>query len=480
MILCDKAPMLRFVLACALLAGCGQALNGPFQSGQRLRARVLDGGQGAVSLQGWFDAELGTACEFHVATDGRLRCLPTSAEGRIGWTETDVLYDDAACSHPLTAVALDAPAPAMVLGEPGAGTSCDSDDRPFPVHQRGAPRTDVAVMYYRYDGACEASSSDPATAQLFGLGEAVDPTAFVRADISVEVVDARISASVRRADDRSYEIVGLVDRARDAECVTLWTALPSSCYPARMAWDVGYHADAACTEPVAYTSPFVPNGGEDECPPLVVMAYGEDCGAPVTRAIGERTDAVATEWGDGECLPLDQPDDPHAYYEVGAPIPLDEWPQIEPIEGGTGPLRVREGGVNGQALQQDWPAFADTTWGEPCSPALFCDGTTRCLPSYAWADTFADAACTERIIRVGASCGVPSDDQLALKPSTAVDGCIAEGDVVRVGDPVTPAEVWYGDGVNCVPYGEFDPTLWRAAGDAVATTAFAELIRRTE
>lgn len=92
--------MLRAAALAALLfaAGCGGAegpaetadaggLPGPdgstgqqtqdlYQSGSRLKARMLVTADGAKSFNGWRDTKRGENCFFADATDGKTRCLP--------------------------------------------------------------------------------------------------------------------------------------------------------------------------------------------------------------------------------------------------------------------------------------------------------------------------------------------------------------------------------------------------------------------
>src|SRR5260221_5109584 len=53
----------------------------PWRSGARLRARVLDGGDGAALFKGWTDMQLGVSCSYRLAADNELRCLPDAASG---------------------------------------------------------------------------------------------------------------------------------------------------------------------------------------------------------------------------------------------------------------------------------------------------------------------------------------------------------------------------------------------------------------
>jgi hypothetical protein len=78
-----------------------------YQSGSRIKAKVLSTPDGAKSFAYWYDTQLDVPCWFTADPDGVTRCLPTSFIGTldlsgsgsnlnwIGW------YADAACENPL-------------------------------------------------------------------------------------------------------------------------------------------------------------------------------------------------------------------------------------------------------------------------------------------------------------------------------------------------------------------------------------------
>src|SRR6478736_6789521 len=84
-------------IVCALaLAACSSEAGEPsggglYDSGSRLHAVLLDGGDGAVAFRGWFDTQLDIECVFQTAQDGSLRCLP--APSRRGF------YADPQCTQ---------------------------------------------------------------------------------------------------------------------------------------------------------------------------------------------------------------------------------------------------------------------------------------------------------------------------------------------------------------------------------------------
>lgn len=111
--------MRRAVVLAALLfaVGCGGAegpaetadaggLPGPdgstgkqtqdlYQSGSRLKARMLVTADGAKSFNGWRDTKRGENCTFAPTTDGKTRCIPT---GCAGATISSRMYADENCT----------------------------------------------------------------------------------------------------------------------------------------------------------------------------------------------------------------------------------------------------------------------------------------------------------------------------------------------------------------------------------------------
>lgn len=457
------------------------ACKGPpaplFASGDRLRAHVVDGGEGAVLFEGWFDSELGADCEFRVATDGALRCLPLAGEARYGLTASDVVFRDAACTQPVRVFRSEAPPPASFTGEPGASTSCETDDRPVPVFTRGDEVVDAQSLYYLWDGECVLSSSPIDTLRVFEFGPEVDAATFVAATVVDEPVTSHLAAAVRRAEDGSFETVGAVDRVRDAACWPLWGELPLPCIPTSMAWGDWYRGDATCEgDALAYTSAMAP-GGSMDCPIGVIVDYDDDaCSINNVNFYEVGAPAVAVAVSDdstGACVAITGDDSSHRYVVVGEPIPASAFPTLSEVRVGRGRLRVPASGDNGQAILQPDRTFFDEERDEACHVTRLCDGTTRCIPPVQASERFADAACTTPIVAFQTS-SCPVNLPLVHLPSPDCDGV---DELREIGEAVEPAGLWTRDATGCTGYGDPDPAAtYYGVGAVVDVADFAEVI----
>lgn len=89
------------VLLLVLAVGCGTEAIGEvtkdlYQSGTRIKARMLVTADGAKSFVGWRDTQLGVDCVFAKASDGKMRCLPFG-----NWTTSSIAYGDSGCTSPV-------------------------------------------------------------------------------------------------------------------------------------------------------------------------------------------------------------------------------------------------------------------------------------------------------------------------------------------------------------------------------------------
>lgn len=355
---------------------------GVHESGTRLRARILDAGDGATLFQAWWDTELELECQIAIAPDGIARCLPTPRS---------VAFLDSLCTEPAIGSGdLDA------LAEPFTAaivTTCDGPAQ-LGVFTLGAT-VSVDTSFNRFLGACEVAS-DGAPVELFTL-EPSDPSVFAGGElfleshggVEVEVFvgddGARLVTSVRDpTTTRSCTMSPVADGDREATGVCLPTA----------AAGLSYAIDRSCHGEVALTCKPI------DCPdPTVVFVRPEPCSPSFELfAVG---DGPGTEL----CpLPNDFPVCP--YFEVGDAIDPSSFPSLTLAPRGTGRLRAHDViADDGQAVAAHASPFWDEELGLHCGTVRFDwmeDDAQVCLVDVAsdWIG-FADPECTRPVVGFG-------------------------------------------------------------------------------
>lgn len=374
------------------VAGCAEPepdVDGiaPFVSGERLRARVLDAGEGGTLFVAWHDTSLGVDCKFRRAGDGRQRCLPDSPSGRV--------YTDEACTQRAHVRDTGDPRPAFVQGV------LDECDRRTVVYLSGTLIADAPGYYWRHPrtGVCEFRAL-PDDEQLFLLDQVVEPSSFVGAREVRRQRTETIDAHILAADDGASEIIGPHDRRRGEACRIGWFGEDEGpCLPTNLSFLTGrYFADAGCTEAVVYSS-------DSWCSkPTVAAEWNHsqtEIGATALYEVGRELAAseVYTIGSDG-CQPNDYPEtDDHRYFLPGAELAEDRFTAVRREPAGQGPVRVvHVNDPDGVPLRGTW--LRHTESGRLCfDPLMTCDGELRCL-SYGQVSTsvaFRDAACTEPV-----------------------------------------------------------------------------------
>ncbi len=118
-------------IADAVTDPVSDAAANPYQSGSRLKARVLVTADGARQFVGWRDTQLGLDCTFVTATDGKTRCLP-----QLGGIA--VVYADSACSKPLVYAASNCHQASGIIAIPvTTGSGCTVQGEALQVGQPG-------------------------------------------------------------------------------------------------------------------------------------------------------------------------------------------------------------------------------------------------------------------------------------------------------------------------------------------------------
>jgi len=371
-------------LASVSCIACGDNLAVPdygVSGGTRLEPRFLDAGAGARVVRGWFDRELRVECFFDVATDGRIRCLPSQAN-------LPAVFGDAACTRPLTISPACAPVPTFAFGPSRATPHCGRS-LSQPVQEVGAVHAGSVFRKDFIDG-CVPQGVAPGD-RAYELGVERDPTEFVGATLVAEG-DARVVPYALVGDDGSKLLDGIWDTQRNGECGP--TGSSELCAPVEIALHYDFmFSDAECTKNDAA----IDLSDARPChPPTAVLGNGSqlrEIGAQIPVGSAYRRDSAG-----GTCTP-EIPYDDETYWVEGAPIALESLASLSRVLDGNGRVRAErwiDGAGQSLAVAK---SFFDTDLKEACSPRVFADGV-RCAVSSAaqFGDGFLDAACKTPIM----------------------------------------------------------------------------------
>jgi len=425
--------------------GAGSAKNpametAPWRSGKRLRARVLDGGGGALRFLGWHDTQLDVDCSFLLAADGKLRCLPGEESGAV--------YSDAACTQLFVPELGDAADRYRRIAPPNDGL-CSNPD---PFTAEIAAQWDVVTL-----GAAQtlaryffpsSDSSAPATTTCAGvdvagngysghLADPAPPETFVAAQEKT-TTEMPLGARIISAEDDSEEIPWLVDQARGAPCAPgELPGVPTPlCLPNPLL-SVPVNDTSACQNVTSMADgqmamrmhgcPAIP------APAVILTAAVDSCNVPSTSVL----DASPTSCG--------------AAFDLSRLVPLAV------RESGSGRLRARAvTTAAGQAAHASLSPlqgleqgdFFDSERNERCNVQDTADGAKRCLPVSAQRGDltyFSDPACSVpvAIFAAMAGCamprpliatpGPPITSDLPPPPTPPVDALYQAGDTPMPG-----------------------------------------------
>jgi len=382
-----------------------------YASGSRLRARVLDGGGEPVRFEGFVDTKLGVRCDFAVAQDGVVRCLPTD-----DWS---TYFADSACSQPLIVAAPGCAAPPpYVRVSTGPAASCTWEPRldagRDEVLAPGSALGSVPSLYSSNGSSCGPATSMPTAGSTIYTAHVLAPGTFVAASEATDPRGARIGARVLLAQDGAAEVIGYFDEKAHAPCDVIqesigwWSDL---CIPTTMAWANDW-ADAACTQVAAHIG--------HQCPrPTIAVAatfMGNCVSEPMihTYAIGTSLTTAYETSGTG-CSALTPDPNGDVYFASAGPIDPATLSavSIEPI--GSSALRtyfrtspegvpVLPAGL-GVLPNSQGALFRDVARDADCWATQLADGSWRCVPAaYAQLGTpriFADSACTQEVVDAG-------------------------------------------------------------------------------
>jgi hypothetical protein len=380
--------------------------------GARLVARTLTFPGGASVQVGWFDQELETPCDFELAADGRLRCLPAARQGTLGYSSPDC-----AASSKIMGVDQLCEGGPETLALVRRGDSCAREARVFRL---GDLDTSGHFYYADQEGVCrEITRSDRLS---YHQAEEIPPNNMVIAEHTA-LGEGRLQRYVDAARDGAQRLTTeFRDTELDDDCV--FTSADDGklrCVPGETSLDKSFTAtpDPSCVGeavflPACRQSSFALRRDPMTCDGrILVYELGDMIGAGriLYREI------------DGECVPVENPDvDDTVMRWVGAEVEPPALVDAELELVGDGRVRGRWARIEDDSMV--FVDFWDTLLETTCSGLTLQDGSIVCAPTSMLdiASYFSDPAC------------------LDARSVAAADGvCPAEGAFIRTFDANPPA-----------------------------------------
>ena len=369
----------------------------PWTSGARLRAKVLNGGEGAQLFVEWQDTVLRLPCSFTTAIDGRLRCLPIDEDTATITTN----YADAQCT--MTIALGPAPQNPYVRIR---NRRCGRAEDDVGAHRvvRWGSTLNVDVPYVLRDGVCVPISNGPVLT-WHSIGE-VPPGQFVAATAQVQATPNGAQPQIVVAEDGARENARLIDPSSSQPCEVLADHVldaPDLCVPLpfAIAPALSFSDEPACDKILAFAEP--------ECSPALtgVALRSQGCVTPLDVVelgpyLGTLSTGLFRRGRDGVCH-SDQLLTPMAAYAALRPFSSTTFAVVENRLFGAGrlraPLRTTSDGVavrNARLLpikdllDPDNPLspvqpaqfeFYDSIRQGRCRVESVVDASKRCLPT---------------------------------------------------------------------------------------------------
>lgn len=424
--------------ACPSTPVVGDGDSGPsarpfFQSGRRLRARLLKSEAGAIFKE-FVDTGRGNeACAFTPTSTGEWRCLPN---------RSSEVFGDRDCSVPAGLVD-------SCLGDVGYVMKV-SREACGPSRVTEVRRTDALLAWgtgYMLDseGRCRPSGRSGARWQLRSLGEVVPLTDFVPAVAVTESLGAMSRERLLGEDGSELAVSNLlVDTARGALCAPStdqvcvpfpWASSGPGTFAGPGCTARGGLFPSMCGAPVAGIRWSSVDSGVPGCP-----VYSPDY-----WSVGTPQDAGSLLSSDGVCRSSAGP-------SVAFLAPLDPPPtRLPERRSGSGPLELvslTSGGV--QVTQGRF-----THRGLSCQLLRTSDGRQYCLPEAEFVPDgrlFRDSACTRQVVPVSRECVTA---EFLLTPAAEDSECSTgslEPTVRPLGPPTEVDTVYSISRVECLPY----------------------------
>lgn len=357
--------------------GFSNTFDDPFASGPRMRAIILDGGEGAERFEQWHDAELGFDCEVAEVDGVGLRCVPgrrTSANQFADSGCTERIYVEGPGTD-----CVPRQGPPAFLSHALSFGDCGADGPVLEVFAVGES-LGQGIYYTQIDGDC-VEASDPLPRYALSPADTSEWAAFDRV---VVPRGSGLGVTVFTGPDGSHAWGSMVDLERDVECFSWGQRPPTTCIPVNAGAFVSFLRD----EMTCGGDGLVVNELGDGCDPVVVLADG------VAHEVGALVDAPTLFRGNEDSCEVTN--DWDEAWELGPLATPDVFPAVQFVEVGTGGLRVRylesdEGSLLPTHWSFDW---ANDVRGD-CFPRESVAGL-RCVPSGAEyrGQYWGDAACS--------------------------------------------------------------------------------------
>jgi hypothetical protein len=430
-----RGPLLLLAswLALALWAGCGSSSSSPRAdepdggsgggigsdidagqeepvglsceevSGSRLRKVVRQNGDGTSEFLRLHDTDLGVACSFAPANDGKLRCLPVASGAPVA--DGEVRYSDKTCTAPIAqlAEAAGAELPTIMRELAPAAEGCADDSVPT-FHTLGkqlaiAPET---TIFEKVGDTCTAVAA-PETS-FFAIADELPADTFVSGTESYSET-GRIGMAQFEGDDGS-RACGVLGPFRDRDLgdgpcqLSLAEDGSLRCLPQDVAPTDAF-SDELCAEPVelalvdeacAPDAAYVSDPAGTECPLLRRV-----------RALGKPLESTVYSLETGACAAVESGPVARAIGALVSPFSFAEFK----LETGAlaGDRLERVDLVSEDGLRLFRSRFVDTELDTACSFRRAGDGSDRCLPLddlqelTARAETlYSDSACTTAVV----------------------------------------------------------------------------------
>lgn len=359
------------------------ASSAEWQSGTRLRARVLDGGGGASLFSTWFDSERNVECSWAQTAEGAVRCLPRQV------SLPYQLYADPSCSTSRVVMESDcAPAsPYVTFYESGAINPT--------VYRLGTVLPmPLPPLFEAGPNGCVATTVTSVSGYHLTNATLVANDLFVVATREREMRGTQLAVDVFATADGARDRRSVLDVARASHCRNMDGHISGEpCLPARSLFAGSLFADATCTTHIA-TAPGRLQPFLDEPAPLARTRSNEyfEVGAIYDGPLYQQSATC-------NVFPREQISNA-PLWSLGAPVPLSALPaMLTNNEPHAGLHVVAAASASGERLRG--LRFFDPTFNGACTVHVAADQQLRCMTGLQGSfERYRDASCTQLILQI--------------------------------------------------------------------------------